>query len=93
MVRHNNTWGLVCDDGQEGDSYRSERAMLTARSACYTLGLGGGLLSQHTYSGSETFLMDEVICASNTTNFLQCSHDDWGKHDCGTSEVLLLTCT
>ena len=94
MVKHNNRWGTVCDDGilpTDGDN--SVRA---AQSACYTLGLSGGSIQpKYNHVGSETYLLDEVKCPSNTTNFLECSHNDWGRHDCGDYEVehVLLTCT
>ena len=88
MVKHNNQWGTVCDD-----SFISGIST-NAQSACYTLGLNGGSAQNgYTYTGSEPFLMDGISCASSTTNFLSCSHNGWGNHDCGNGENVLLTCT
>ena len=82
MVKHG-SWGYVCDDGF---------SEITAQAACYTLGLNYGTFQQG-YSYSSTFLMDDVSCPSNTTNFLYCSHKAWGKENCSTGENVLLTCT
>ena len=92
MVKHNNQWGTVCDDGLESAGEIADRV---AHSACYTLGLSGGLIQPKHNHSPETYLLDEVRCASNTTYFLECSHDNWGKHDCGRNYVehVLLTCT
>ena len=88
MVKHNNQWGTVCDDNF------SSGISTNARSACYTLGLNGGSAQrEYTYTGSEPILMDDVDCATNTTNFLSCSHNGWGIHNCGSGENVVLTCT
>ena len=98
MVKHNNQWGTVCDDflltaGENNGNNDQARALINAQSACHTLGLSGGSTEKYKYTGSEPFLMDDVDCASNTTNFLECSHRGWGTEDCGPSETVLLTCT
>ena len=101
MVKHNNQWGTVCDDNisptdQYNGRYSPTRSARAAQSACHTLGLSGGSIETYQYTGSEPFVMDDVNCASSTTNFLECSHNGWGKHDCGTHnypEYVLLTCT
>ena len=101
MVKHNNQWGTVCDDylsSTDAPSYNydSERSARTAQSACRTLGFSGGSIETYEYTGSEPFLMDDVNCASSTMNFLECSQNGWGKHDCDTpgyAQTVLLTCT
>ena len=100
MVKHNNRWGTVCDDylspTDDGNGYSSARSARTARSACRTLGFNGGSISTYDYEGSEPILMDDVNCASSSMNFLECSHNGWGEHDCnchGYPETVLLTCT
>ena len=88
MVKHNDQWGTVCDD-----TFNNGESIL-AQSACYTLGLNGGSVQRaYTYTGPEPILMDDVQCASNTTNFLSCSHNGWGKHNCGSNKNIVLTCT
>ena len=83
MVKHNGEWGTVCDDAFD---------KVDAQSACYTLGFSGG--SYSTYSGpSGPTWMDDVKCASSTTNFLTCSHNGWGEENCTHNEDILLTCT
>ena len=95
MVKHDNQWGTVCDDGilTTEDASKSARA---AQSACHTLGLSGGVIEPYTdeTKGPEIpTWMDDVNCASSTTNFLQCSHGGWGKENCGHTEDVVLTCT
>ena len=87
MVKHDNKWGTVCDD-----SFGST----DAQAACKTLGFSGGRYS-HTNPGfslsTVPIWMDEVACASSSTNFLECSHRGWGVEDCTHAEDILLTCT
>ena len=95
MVKHDNQWGSVCDDGilSTEDASKSTRA---AQSACHTLGFSGGVIELYnaTLKGFEGKIwLDSVNCGSSTTNFLSCSHDSWGKHDCGRDEDVVLTCT
>ena len=37
-------------------------------------------------------LMDNVNCASNSTNFLSCENNGFGIHNCGHNENVLLSC-
>ena len=37
-------------------------------------------------------LMDNVNCASNSTDFLSCESNGFGNHNCGHNENILLTC-
>ena len=96
MVKHDNQWGTVCDDYLVPADNAPDRAAKAAQSACHTLGLSGGSIETYKYTGSEPFVMDDVNCASSTTNFLECSQKGWGKHNCGSGgypEQVLLTCT
>ena len=92
MVKHNGRWGTVCDD----DILPAENASKSARvaqSACHTLGFSGGSIETYKGRTSESVWMDDVDCATSTTNFLECSHAGWGKENCGHEEDVLLTCT
>ena len=90
MVKHNNQWGTVCDDYIE-PSYGFQ-SVPAAQSACHTLGLSGGSIT--TTTGPEgPIWMDDVDCATSTTNFLTCSQLGWGEGNCGHNEDVLLTCT
>ena len=87
MVKHMNVWGTVCDDAFE---------TIDAEAACKTLGFTGGSRTNQDPGFSESevpILMDDVNCASSSTNFLTCEHPGWGKENCGHSEDVLLTCT
>ena len=83
MVKHNNEWGTVCDDGF---------GTTNAQSACHTLGFSGGSYTNGNHVGGEIW-MDDVNCASSTTNFLTCSHHGWGEENCSHDEDIILTCT
>ena len=94
MVKHDNQWGTVCDDGilSNEDASKSTRA---AQSACHTLGFSGGVIELHnaTLVGpSAPTWMDNVDCGSSTTNFLSCSHNGWGKENCNHDEDVVLIC-
>ena len=92
MVKYNNRWGTVCDDGilpTSGDGSKSVRA---AQSACHTLGLSGGVIETYSSGMSDPIWMDNVDCATSTTNFLTCNYDH-DTSDCGHDEDVLLTCT
>ena len=86
MVKQDNKWGTVCDD-----SFNATDAL----AACRTLGFSGNSYS-HTNPGfSESKIpiwMDDVNCASSSTNFLECSQRGWGVEDCSHSEDVLLDC-
>ena len=97
MVKHNNKWGTVCDDylspTDTGGRYTQSRSTRAAQSACHTLGLSGGSIETYKYTGSEPIWLDDIDCASSTTNFLECSHKGWGVENCSHGEDVLLTCT
>ena len=83
MVKHNNEWGTVCDDGF---------GITNARSACHTLGFSDGSYTHGKHVDGPIW-MDNVLCSSSTKNFLTCSHNGWGSHDCSHSEDIILICT
>ena len=87
MVKYENQWGTVCDDNFD---------ITDAQSACKTLGYSGGSWETYNTKLSQSvvpILMDDVDCASSSTNFLKCSHLGWGDENCSHSEDVLLTCT
>ena len=87
MVKHDNEWGTVCDDGF---------TITSAQAACNTLGLRGGYFATGADIVTEARVwMDNVQCATNTTNFLECSQNGWGSlRSCrGHREDIMLTCT
>ncbi|KAI8773540.1 neurotrypsin [Biomphalaria glabrata] len=87
-VFHNNTWGFVCDDGW------SQRE---AEVVCHMLGYqrsgakavrDNGFNSKHIYG----YLLDEVSCKANVSTLDDCSHSEWGQHDCLTREKAGVIC-
>ena len=78
---------LVCDD---------DFGTIDAQSACYTLGYSGGG-SFRTYYNTDwsepeiPFLMDNVECASASTNFSSCSRSSYSEN-CNHYENVLLKC-
>lgn len=83
-MKQNNRWGTVCDDAFEE---------IDAQAACLTLGFKG-LTSFKTHNSEYSdsvypTLMDDVACATNTSDFLQCST---AKEDCSHTEDILLSC-
>ena len=90
MVKYNNEWGTVCDDGFTATS---------GQAACHTLGLRYTTFShRESVTGVKAeedktrIWLESVQCASSTTNFLECSHNGWGKQDCTHNEDIFLTC-
>ena len=97
MVWYGNEWGTVCDDGFTQTS---------AQAACYTLGFTGG---SYSFREAQTDMvrgdsvdtdpmmiwMDNVKCASGTSDFLSCSHrNSPPKSDCdGHWEDVVLYCS
>ena len=86
MVKHDNKWGTVCDD---------RFTTTEAFAACRALGFNGNSYSHSNPRFSESIVpiwMDEVDCDSAATNFLECSHNGWGKEDCTHPEDVILDC-
>lgn len=81
-VYHLGVWQGVCDDGF---------TVTTASVACVQLGYLAGTFA--TTSGtSDVFWLDSVSCLGDETRLADCSHDDWGSEDCGSTEWVALTC-
>ena len=85
----NDTPDIVCDDFF---------GSLEAQSACYTLGYTNGGTFDYSYDmpwleSEIPFLMDDVQCQSDSTNFLSCEdYYPYYGEDCSHSENVLLTC-
>ena len=71
---------------------------MDATTACFTLGFtnGGSFatidMSDKWSQAEIPILLDEVRCKSNSTDFFMCEKNEFGNHDCGHSENVLLTC-
>ena len=79
----------VCDDRFDS---------IDADSACYTLGFTNGgtyetVNMRDKWSEAEIpILMDDVNCASGSTNFFSCGNNGFGNHNCRHDEDILLLC-
>ena len=101
MVKHNNQWGTVCDDYFGVIDAQSACHTLGFSGVIITDALEDSSSDSHSSDHGTSYIsdsdgpvwMDNVNCATSTTNFLECSHAGWGKENCGHDEDVLLTCT
>lgn len=42
--------------------------------------------------GTGLILLDEVRCDGGESSLLECSHAEWGRHDCSHSEDVAIRC-
>lgn len=42
--------------------------------------------------GTGLILLDEVKCKGGESSLLECSHAEWGRHDCSHSEDVAMRC-
>ena len=86
MVKKNNIWGTVCDDGFEE---------IDAQAACHTLGFKGLSEFKVAYNAglSGSIVMSGLQCTSRTGNFFKCKVSCTSSPcSCNHSEDILLTC-
>ena len=76
-VWFNGTWGTICDNSWD---------LQDADVVCRQLGYDGALSAP----GNATFgqgigqiWLEDVKCAGNETLIAECSHGEWGAHNCG----------
>ena len=87
------TWRDICDDGLE--SFRSDPLPRQnfANVVCRQLGYTGtGHTAMTVGGGSETPLMDEVVCGGTEGNLSQCAFDGWNREDCSGFEAIGVVC-
>lgn len=85
-VLYNGEWGTICDDNW----YWNE-----AQVACRQLGYPGVVALYHNaYFGQGTgrIWMDGLNCYGSESSLSDCSHNGFGKHDCGHYEDAGVTC-
>ncbi|XP_034149354.1 scavenger receptor cysteine-rich domain-containing group B protein [Esox lucius] len=85
-VRHNGTWGTVCDDDWD---------MVDANVVCRQLSCGVALacgsISEYG-QGSGPILLDNVDCKGGETDLGQCASLGWGVHNCYHYEDVSVSC-
>jgi len=86
-VFHANQWGTVCDDGFTDAA---------ARVVCYSLGFGYvGRKVNITYYGVGDGLiwLNHTNCTGTEQHVGECSHGDWGVHNCTHHQDVAVSCT
>ncbi|CAH1232239.1 PRSS12 [Branchiostoma lanceolatum] len=86
-VRHNGTWGLICDD-----SWDIQDGHVVCRELGFPLGAEWTDARSRFGGNSLGFLLDEVVCDGSESSLAQCEHDPWGQHDCSFFEVAGVRC-
>jgi len=85
-IKYNGVWGTVCDDSFDNAD---------ARVACFMLGydreLGVEIGNQYG-PGTGIIWMDDVACFGNESSLANCRHNGWGRHNCGHSEDVSISC-
>ncbi|KAH3727046.1 hypothetical protein DPMN_052971, partial [Dreissena polymorpha] len=89
-VFHDGEWGTVCDYGAD---------TTFANVLCQELGMGNGTISKLSEFQIKTFFeadsriwLDEVKCTGNESSIVDCAHTEWGAHNCGHSEDIVVLC-
>ncbi|WAR29391.1 DMBT1-like protein [Mya arenaria] len=93
-VRHDNTWGTVCDDSfaaNVGEPYITNNVnvvcrMFGFRECDYVMRAGSYVVVAGLGEGSGEIWIDDVKCGGGESSFLECPHDGWGVHNCGHGE-------
>ena len=85
-VYHNGSWGTVCDNGFTDAA---------ARVVCFSLGFGYGGYKKNAInygSGTGRIWLDNVRCNGTERHISECSHTEWGVHDCEHDEDIAVLC-
>lgn len=83
-VFHMGEWRGVCDD-----SFSVEEANVV----CTQLGMSTTNANASTVTGPDSdFWLDDVACTGSEPNISSCEHAEWGVHNCGAGEHLLVSC-
>lgn len=79
-------WGTVCDDDFDIND---------ARVACRMLGYTGNysvVNANNVPDGSGPIYLDDLACVGTESSLLYCRHSGWGRHNCGHSEDVGVSC-
>ncbi|XP_052786705.1 uncharacterized protein LOC128222012 [Mya arenaria] len=87
-VRHDNTWGTVCDDSFEHTQVSEPYITNNVNAVCRMFGFRecNYVLRAGLGEGSGDIWIDNVKCGGGESSFLKCPHEGWGVHNCVHSE-------
>ncbi len=92
-VRFAGVWRDVCDDGVAGEGGTTGGTSQLANVVCRQMGYTG--TGHRTFTqggGSETPVMDNVVCTGTEPNLSQCTFNGWGSENCVGAEALGVEC-
>lgn len=87
-VKHDNVWGLVCDDSG------AAALAAAAKVACKAVGCKGAIRGVYSFGGPADMpiWMDNVNCLGSEPNMEDCTRLPWGEHNCGEDEAMGVCC-
>ncbi|KAK1878258.1 Deleted in malignant brain tumors 1 protein [Dissostichus eleginoides] len=86
-IFHNSTWGTVCDDAWD---------LNDAQVVCRQLGCGSAVRAPHSAQygqGTGPIWLDDVGCSGSESSVTECTHPDFGTHNCGHGEDAGVVCS
>ena len=85
-IQYNGTWGTICDD-----LWNKNAAQVACRMLGYT-NASHAWNESHFGVGNGRIWLDEVFCTGNEGNIYECSHSNWGVHNCRHTKDVGVTC-
>ena len=87
VVRYNNTWGTVCDEGWD---------IRDAHVVCRMLGFHHAVAAKAAAffgEGAGPVWLSNLQCSGNESDISECSHSGWGLQNCGHNRDVGVMCT
>ena len=94
-VYHSGQWGTLCDD-HVGSFSNIGKIICRQFGNTYLTRISSAYLLNGSYffdaSRSEQIWLDEIQCTGTESYIDECSHANWGSHNCGHFEDILVKC-